>query len=207
VVDAIGLLAGSKAWTDADQWGMERWFTRFLDWLVNGELGMLEAVQKNNHGTFYDAQVIGLALFLGAEELAKRFVRKAPQRIAEQLEPDGRQPLELARPIAWHYIVFNLQALFRVATFGDCLGIDLWQFTTQDGRTLRRAVDWTLPYVAGKSWDYAQITPQKFDVVFALLCQAGIKYGEPNYLSTAFIAPGVDHATHRARLLFGVPQV
>jgi hypothetical protein len=205
VVDAIGLLAGSNAWTDADQWGMERWFTRFLDWLVWGEMGKLEGEQRNNHGTFYDAQVIGLALFLGADELAKRFLEKAPRRIAEQIEPDGRQPLELERPIAWHYIVFNLQALFRVATFGEHLGIDLWHYAAQDGRTLRRAIDFTLPYVAGKPWDYQQITPQKFDVIFGLLCQASCKYRDESYLAKALVSPGVDHAGHRARLLFNIP--
>ena len=166
---------------------------------------MLEAGQKNNHGTFYDAQVIGLALFVGANELAKRFLQKMPQRIAEQIDPDGRQPHELDRTLAWHYTVFNLQALFRVATFGEHLGIDLWHYATRDGRSLRQAIDFTLPYVAGRPWDYQQITPQKFDVIFGLLCQAGGKYQDPKYLSTALKSPGVDHASHRARLLLGIP--
>src|SRR5205809_6157090 len=31
-VDAIGLLAGSKAWTSADQRGLEEWYAKFLQW-------------------------------------------------------------------------------------------------------------------------------------------------------------------------------
>jgi hypothetical protein len=204
VVDAIGLLAGSNAWTDADQWGMERWFTRFLDWLVYNEMAMLEVKQENNHGTFYDAQVVSLALFLQEVELAKKFLKKAPGRVAKQIAPDGRQPFELARTMAWHYTVFNLQALYRLAALGEHVGFDLWNFATLDGRCLRQATDFTLPYVAGKPWDYQQISPQEFGVIFFLLCQASVKYRDSKYYHAALDAPGVDCVSHRAHLLLAI---
>jgi hypothetical protein len=204
VVDAIGLLADSKAWTDAEQWGMERWFARFLDWLVHNDMAQREAKQEHNHGTFYDAQVISLALFLGEIELAKKFLQRAPGRIARQIEPDGRQPLELARTMAWHYTVFNLQALYRLASLGEHIGMDLWTYTTADERSLRQATDFTLPYVEGKPWDYAQITPQDFNVIFGLLCQASVKYHDSKYYHAALQSPGVDCANHRAHLLLAI---
>ncbi len=39
VIDSLGLLAGTNAWTDADQRGMEQWFGKFLNWMQESELG------------------------------------------------------------------------------------------------------------------------------------------------------------------------
>src|ERR1051326_180984 len=53
LVDAVGLLAGSKAWSDAYQRGMQQWFTEFVRWMQESKNGRDESAAKNNHGTYY----------------------------------------------------------------------------------------------------------------------------------------------------------
>ena len=187
VVDAIGLLQGSKHWTQEDENGMQEWFAKFLAWLQTSEHGKAESNAKNNHGSFYDAQVTDFALFLGKRDLAVQVLREAEQkRIARQIEADGRQPRELARTKSFSYSVFNLQALMQLATLGDQLGIDLWRYRSPAGGGIRAALDFLLPYALGeKKWPYQQIEGfQPQGLIGPLLGAAG-SYHDPRYATAA----------------------
>jgi hypothetical protein len=165
VVDAIGLLHGSAAWTSDDQRGMEDWYGKFLAWMLESRNGKDEAAAKNNHGTYYDVQVASYAFFLGKNDVAKAVLENAGvKRIAVQVEPNGRQPLELARTKAWSYSVSNLQGLISLAKLGEHVDVDLWNFQTADGRSIRKAIEFLCPFAAGEQpWTYEQLggwTPQ-----------------------------------------------
>jgi sugar lactone lactonase YvrE len=183
VVDAIGMLRGAKDWRAADQKGMEAWFRQYLHWLQTNKLGKGEAAAGNNHGSWYDAQVAVYALFLGDRATAKRVVEESKKkRIARQIEPDGRQPLELKRTKAFGYSVTNLRGLVALATLGQQVGVDLWRYKTDDGRSLRQALDWLLPFATGeKKWPYRQITRLSAGSLAPILRQAARVYEEPRY--------------------------
>ncbi|HKD13594.1 MAG TPA: alginate lyase family protein [Candidatus Angelobacter sp.] len=187
VVDAVGLLAGSRNWTANDQKGMEKWFADYLAWLQQSPKGLDEADAKNNHGTFYDVQVADFALFVGKPDLARAVINEAKQkRLARQVTPEGSQPLEAARTRGFSYSVFNLRGLMELAQLGEHVGLDLWNFHTEDGRSIRRALDFLLPYAAGdKKWEHQQITEFKPQELMPLLLKAADKFRDPDYEKVA----------------------
>src|SRR5258706_11583328 len=174
VVDAIGLLAGSKALTENDQRGLQDWFGKFLQWMLESKNGHDESAAKNNHGSYYDVQVASFALFVGKKELAAQVLQDARQkRIATQIEPDGRQPLELARTKAWSYSNMNLDGLMLLATLGERTGVDLWNFQTSDGRGIRKALEFLVPVALGEQkWQYPEIGGVKREALFTLMRRA-----------------------------------
>lgn len=186
-VDAVGLLAGSTAWTAVDDKGLDDWFAQYLHWMRTSKNGMDEDAAKNNHGNWYDVQVTSMELFLGDRAQAVDTLESVKtRRIAVQIEPDGREPLELARTNAWGYSNFSLQALTELATFGDEVGVDLWNFKTADGRSIRAAVDFLEPYAAGeKAWDYQQIGGFHAGAMMPTLLRAAKVYHDPNYAALA----------------------
>ena len=183
VVDSIGLLRSSKSWNEADQKGLETWFGKYLHWLTTSKNGREESLAKNNHGTWYDVQVASFALFTGKIEMAKSTLRSARQsRIAKQIEPDGSQPLEIARTRSLSYSTMNLEAMILLAKLGDAAEVDLWNFNTPDGRSIRKAIDFLYPYASGrKDWTHKQIIKFEPERLYAVLRLAGGKYRDVEF--------------------------
>src|SRR5262249_4207908 len=104
------------------------------------------------------------------------------KRITRQIEPDGRQPLELKRTKAFDYSQTNLRALFALATLGDRVGVDLWRYESADGRGIRKALDWLIPFATGeKKWEYEQIAGLRGASLETLLRRAAVAYRDERY--------------------------
>lgn len=114
VVKACESLEKSKAFTAADRQGMKQWFAAYLDWMMTSKNGKEEAAAENNHGTYFDLQASTYALYTGKKEIARKIVEEAGlKRIAKQIQPDGKMPLELARTKAFTYDTGNLRGLWQ----------------------------------------------------------------------------------------------
>lgn len=187
MVDAVGLLAGSKAWTTADQQGMTDWVGNYFTWLTTSKIGRGEAAASNNHGTFYDVQATALALFISKTNEAKAILLAAREkRIASQIQPDGQMPRELARTLSFNYSVFNLHALIDLATLGQGIGVDLWHYQTPDGRSLLKALEFMALYADPKrEWPYKQIRKPSRAELGELLMRAAVEYPESKPIKDA----------------------
>ena len=61
-------------------------------------------------------------------------------------------------------------------------GVDLWNYETTDGRSIKKALDFLIPFVIdGKPWNYPQIHEFKTRDFYTLLVQATIKFKDKNY--------------------------
>jgi len=183
VVDTIGLLGHSASWTKQDQQGLEQWFRLYLQWMMTSPIGQEEMAAENNHGNWFDAQAATYAMFVGDEKTAKQIVGNSlAHRVSKQIQPDGKQPFELARTKAFDYCVFSLEALSAVATIGELVGEDLWNERAASGGSIRGAIDWLLPYATGEqSWPFEQIKKPKTGKLYELVRRAAIAYREPKY--------------------------
>jgi len=206
-VDTVGLLAGSKAWTEADQRGVTEWYSTFLQWMLESKNGHDEVAAKNNHGTYFDVQAVSFALFIGRKELAVQILQASRQkRIATQIEPDGRQPLELVRTKAWSYSVGNLDGLMLLATLGEKVGVDLWGFQTADGRSIRKALEYLVPFALDEQkWPYQQLGEWPPKMLLPLLRIGAVKFEGPGIRAIAAKIPSVD-PSDRTNLLSNIRE-
>lgn len=205
LVQAFGILAGFDAWNADLQAGLQTWFTEYVDWLQTSHQGLAAKAMRNNRGIWYEAQVAAFARFVGNDKLAKEVLRSnCPRRLDEQIEPDGSMPHELRRTNSMGYTLMTLRVWAIVALMGDLLDVDLWNCTTDDGRSIRLALDFTGQYIGRPDdWPHQQIKPAPFaGAAFTYLAAAQAYNDDSLREPLARLEPGAV-AANAATVLFG----
>ena len=187
LLDGITLISASRALTEEDKAGLRQWFSEYLNWLQTSRNGRDESDAKNNHGSWYDQQIVGIALYLGDETLAHSVAETAKtKRIALQIKPNGSEPLELARTKSFSYSAFNLDALAHLAREASLAGVDLWSYRAPDGASIRAALNDLVPYATGaKKWTHTAINGVDGNELTDPLLYAALGYHDPAYLKDA----------------------
>ena len=160
VLDSLELL-DSTEWTEENQKELQAWFRKYIKWMQEDKLGIHEGKAKNNHGSWYDAQLARYAVFAGDNELAKKVLEAAKvKRVLNQFDAKGFQAEENKRTRSLHYSMFNLSALSALARVGDRAGVKLWDFKPEHGSGLSDSLTTLLPYLADQSkWPHTQMEP------------------------------------------------
>jgi hypothetical protein len=179
-VDAALLLTGTASWTSVDDRALRAWFAQLAEWLATSPQGQMEGNSKNNHGTWYDAQLAVFALYGGREQIAKETLsRFSTRRIATQIAADGKQTQELARTRSYHYSAFNLLAFAIAADLGRAVGVEIWHGS---GPGIRAAIDLLVTYAAGRIWPYLDIDKVDYYAELApVLARAARAYADAGY--------------------------
>ncbi len=160
VIDCAILLESFSGWTGEDARSLRNWFSQFATWMVESPTGIEESMQPNNHGTWYNAQLILYALYGENFNLARKQLDAMPARIFSQVFIDGRQPQELIRTRSLNYSIYNARALITVARLGRHLDYDLFAYRSLEGRSIKLAVDYMTPYILGeREWPVVQLGP------------------------------------------------
>ncbi|KAF9099005.1 hypothetical protein BGX29_007359 [Mortierella sp. GBA35] len=204
VFDALHYLKQGPTWPQDLIPQLQEWFTRYVRWLETSTLAKVERKGNNNHGTYFDVQIIGIYLFLGRVEDARKVARQALHtRIDSQITAKGEQPEEMERKTSWYYSIFNLHALMTLARWGDDLGVDMWFYEGPQGQSIKKAIDFMLPYAlsGGEGWPVENL--RGYDVADYLKClQIGWHiYGDEKYLEAMkVLGPKVEKDMDEGRI-------
>lgn len=158
IVDAIVLLHDAGAISETMYVSLEDWFKEYLAWLTTSPQGVYEGEHfTNNRRTWYYAQVIAIAAFVGNKDLARATAEKGKVPIDTQIAKTGDQPQETNRTKKWAYITYNLGALLRLAWAANNVGVDLFNYVNPEQGSIFRALVFVAGYASGDyKWPYAE---------------------------------------------------
>ena len=151
VARAAEALEAAPGWQAAEKAAVRGWFTEYLAWLTTHPYGIAERDAKNNHGTCWVMQVAAFAHLAGDRKLLD-FARDRFKTVLvpNQIAADGSFPEELRRTKPYGYSLFNLDAMTTVAQILSTPSDNLWTFELPDGRGLRRAMEYMVPFIRNK---------------------------------------------------------
>ncbi len=156
VAQGVRILEKSAAIDSGSLKKIKKWFADYLQWVNTHPYGMEEREAKNNHATCWVMQVAVFAKLVGDQSLMNECKNRFKTiLLPSQLEKDGSFPLELKRTKPYGYSLFNLDAMTTICQVLSSKQEDLWDFKTGDGRMMKKAVEFMVPYIEHKeSWTY-----------------------------------------------------
>ncbi|ANH81681.1 hypothetical protein A8C56_12425 [Niabella ginsenosidivorans] len=180
MTDHVQLLRLSKSWDNSSDNDLRKWFADYNAWLKTSDFGKEEKAGKNNHGTWYSAQIISYSLFSGTSDDIDKEFDLAKEKLSSQVMPNGDLPLETKRVEGFHYFIYGLKAFNVLANGLQKFGYDLWAYQTPDHKTLALPYKFIIPYITGeKAWTTGGVIEVKATEQILMLKQASEKYDLP----------------------------
>jgi hypothetical protein len=152
VAQGVLVMQNAKVVNKQDLEKVKDWFSKYLVWVNSHPYGIEEREAKNNHGTCWVMQVASFAKLTGNQEMLDYCKNRFKTvLLPNQLEKDGSFPLELKRTKPYGYSLFNLDAMTSVCHILSDENESLWDFTLEDGRALKKGIEFLYPFVENKA--------------------------------------------------------
>jgi hypothetical protein len=131
--------------------GTKEWFREYVTWLTTHKYGIDERDNGNNHSAAWALQVAAFSRFTGdSVHLAEVRTMFREKLIPGQMAPDGSFPRELARTKPYGYSLFQLDVMGVLTEILSTPRENMWTFTTADGRGMRKAMEYMVPFINDK---------------------------------------------------------
>lgn len=193
VAQSAKILIDKKAIPAAEAVKIKVWFSQFLTWMTTHQYGIDEMNAKNNHGTCWIATASAMASLVGDEKILKMCSDRFKNvLLPTQMAADGSFPLEIKRTKPFGYSLFNIDAFCNVARILSTPDDNLWEFTSTDGKSLKKGMEYIYPYIVDKTtWPFAKdiYIWEEWPVRQSSLLFAGIAYQNGNYIQTFLQLP------------------
>ncbi|MDA3817116.1 MAG: alginate lyase family protein [Prolixibacteraceae bacterium] len=181
------LLAVAPCVEKSDIETIKAWFSDFLNWISTHEYGKKEMVHPNNHGTVWAVQASAYASLTGNSEMLEFCENRFKEHLLpSQMAKDGSFPLELERTKPYGYSIFNLDAMSLLVQILTLAGDEnLWEYTTDDGRGLKKGLEFLYPYIKDKTaWPYQPdvLYWENWPVAQPALVLGGVAYTNEAYI-------------------------
>lgn len=135
--------------------GLKAWFASYLGWMLTSANGIEEMNTDNNHAVCFFVQAAAFAMFTENQRITDFCKRHYKEVLLLQMAENGSFPRELLRTKPYNYSIFvmdNMVTLCQIlSTPEDCL----WTYEAPGGQSIKKGLDFIVPYVLDKSqWPY-----------------------------------------------------
>lgn len=183
-IQGMEFLAQTGVWDPKEQAATRKWFAEYLLWLTQSKNALEEKKSRNNHASWWTAQVAAIATFVAdgrAQQVAFNYYRD--RLFPRQISPDGSAPREEARTRSLSYSAFNVEAFSTICRIAQLRGVDLWSVHGQKGVTLGSVIEYLEPFLVDpKRWSKEQIAEFQNDGLY-FLAFAGMGMKRPELVA------------------------
>lgn len=183
---AIDVLKKSLHMTQEIYLGLRQWFSDYLKWMTTHSYGIEEMNTDNNHSVCWYVQAATFAKFTGNIEI-EQMCRENYKNILlpNQMIENGGFPRELERTKPYGYSNFVLDNMVTLCHILATKEDNLWELKLEDGRGIRKGVEFLYPFIKDKSkWPYLKDIEhfESWPVAISALLFAGYALDEKRYI-------------------------